>query len=102
MELEQKQLHGQMASGVVLTGGSAMLEGLVEMAEQIFNLPARLGYPQNVGGLSDVVNNPMYATAVGLVLYGARNKPERKFRIRDVNIFNRITNAHARWFKEIV
>ena len=92
----------QVASGVILTGGSAMLEGLLDMAEQLFNCPARLGYPQNVGGLSDVVNNPMYATAVGLVVYGAKNQPEKKFRIRDVNIFNRITNRMRRWFKDIV
>jgi cell division protein FtsA len=101
-EIENSGFMEQVASGVILTGGSAMLEGLVEMAEQIFNCPARLGYPQNVGGLSDVVNNPMYATAVGLVVYGAKNQPEKKFRIRDVNIFNRITNRMRRWFKDIV
>lgn len=101
-EIDNSGFMEQVASGVILTGGSAMLEGLVEMAEQIFNCPARLGYPQNVGGLSDVVNNPMYATAVGLVVYGAKNQTEKKFRIRDVNIFNRITNRMRRWFKDIV
>lgn len=101
-EIESSGFMEQVASGVILTGGSAMLEGLLDMAEQLFNCPARLGYPQNVGGLSDVVNNPMYATAVGLVVYGAKNQPEKKFRIRDVNIFNRITNRMRRWFKDIV
>lgn len=101
-EIESSGFMEQVASGIILTGGSAMLEGLIEMAEQLFNCPARLGYPQNVGGLADVVNNPMYATAVGLVVYGAKNQPEKKFRIRDVNIFNRITNRMRRWFKDIV
>jgi cell division protein FtsA len=55
-----------------------------------------------VGGLSDVVDNPMYATAVGLILYGAKNREEKKFRIRDVNIFNRVAARMRRWFKEVL
>ena len=55
-----------------------------------------------IGGLVDVVNNPMYATGVGLVLYGARNQPKKKFRIRDDNIFNRLINRMKRWFKEVI
>ncbi len=107
LTLIHREIDGQgfarhLASGVVLTGGSALLEGLVEMAEQVFNMPCRLGYPDGVGGLSDVVNNPMYATAVGLILYGAHTQNEKKFRIRDVNIFNRITQRMRRWFKDIV
>jgi cell division protein FtsA len=73
------------------------------MAEQIFNSPARVGYPQGIIGLVDVVNKPMYATAVGLVLYGSRmGKKEKKFRIRDKNIFNRVTGRMKKWFKEVV
>ena len=102
MELENSGFGGELAGGLVLTGGSSLLEGLTDMAEQIFNLPARRGFPVGVGGLSDVVNNPMYATAVGLILYGLRNKEERKFRIRDSNIFNRITARMRNWFKDIV
>jgi cell division protein FtsA len=101
-DLETSGFADQAASGVILTGGSSMLEGLEDMAEQIFDCPARLGWPRGAGGLADVVNNPMYATAVGLILYGARTKPEKKFRIRDVHIFNRITNRMKRWFKDIV
>ena len=91
-----------LAGGVVVTGGSSLIEGMEEMSEQIFNLPARLGFPYGVGGLSDVVNNPMYATAVGLLLYGARNRDEEKFRIRDQKIFNRITKRMRKWFKEVI
>lgn len=89
-----------IAAGMVITGGSSLLEGMPEMAEQIFNLPTRLGYPKGVSGLIDVVNSPMYATAVGLIIYGVFNEPERKFRIRDENIFNRVTNRMKRWFKD--
>jgi cell division protein FtsA len=56
-----------VASGILLTGGSALMEGMIESAERIFNLPVRLGYPNGVGGLVDVVKNPQYATGVGLI-----------------------------------
>jgi cell division protein FtsA len=89
-------------SGMVVTGGSSLLEGLCEVAESVFNLPTRLGKPQGISGLVDVVNNPMYATGVGLVLFGARNQGNRKFRIRDSNIFNRVMTRMKRWFKDVV
>ena len=102
MEIERSGMAEQIAGGVVLTGGSAQLAGLVEMTEQIFNMPARMGSPKGVSGLSDVVSNPKYSTAVGLVLYGAKNINQEKFRIRDTNIFNRVAGRMRRWFKDIV
>ena len=90
-----------VTSGVVATGGSSLLPGVPEILEQVFNMPARIGYPANVGGLKEIVDSPMYATAVGLVLYGANlEKREKKFRIRDTNIFNRIISRMKRWFVE--
>ena len=90
-------------SGVVVTGGSAELAGIPEMAEQIFNVPSRRGYPQGIAGLVEVVNKPMYATAVGLVLYGAkRSKEGKKFRIRDTNIFGRVMERMKKWFKDVI
>ena len=90
-----------VTSGVVVTGGSALLPGVPEIVEQVFNMPARIGYPSNIGGLKEIVNSPMYATAVGLVLYGAREKQRsKKFRIRDTNIFNRIVSRMKGWFTE--
>jgi cell division protein FtsA len=92
-----------ITSGVVVTGGSAELPGVTEMAEQVFNAPARVGYPEGISGLVEVVNKPMYATAVGLVLYGAKtSKRHKKFRIRDVNIFNRVMNRMKKWFKDVI
>ena len=91
------------SSGVVVTGGSAELPGISEMAEQIFSAPARVGYPEEIDGLVDLLNKPMYATAVGLVLYGAKNyKQKKKFRIRDSNIFHLVMARMKRWFKDIV
>lgn len=92
-----------ISSGVVVTGGSAELPGMTQVAEQIFNVPARVGYPQGITGLVEVVNKPMYATAVGLVLYGAKvGKKAKKFRIRDKNIFNRVMGRMKKWFQDVV
>jgi cell division protein FtsA len=73
-ELERCGLAETLASGMVVTGGSTILQGLPELAEEILGMPVRRGVPQGVGGLSDVVKSPIYATAVGLVLYGARKQ----------------------------
>ncbi len=73
-ELERCGLSDMLASGMVVTGGSTILQGLPELAEEILGMPVRRGVPQGVGGLSDVVKTPIYATAVGLVLYGARKQ----------------------------
>jgi len=101
-EIHRAGMENLISSGVVLTGGSSLLDGGVEIAESVFNLPTRMGAPQGIGGLVDVVNNPMYATGVGLVMYGAKNQSAKKFRIRDVNIFNRVMGQMKRWFKDVI
>src|SRR5210317_1540816 len=101
-EVYRAGLENSIPSGLVLTGGTSLLEGTTEVAEAVFNLQTRLGKPQGITGLVDVVNNPMYATGVGLVLYGAKNQTEKKFRIRDAHIFNRIVTQMKRWFKDVV
>jgi cell division protein FtsA len=86
-------------SGVVATGGSSLLPGVPEIVEQVFNMPSRIGYPINIGGLKDIINSPMYATAVGLVLHGVNSQQrEKKFRIRDANIFNKVISRMKKWF----
>ncbi len=69
-ELRRSGYSEMIAAGIVLTGGSSKMEGAIELAEEIFHLPVRLGIPQHVEGLSDVVRNPIHATGVGLLLYG--------------------------------
>jgi cell division protein FtsA len=87
-------------SGVILTGGSAILEGIPELAEQIFNLPVRRGTPIGIGGLIDIVNSPMYATGVGLVLYGSKNKAQSRFKVGEGNIFSKVTHRMREWIGE--
>ncbi|MDY6951111.1 MAG: cell division protein FtsA [Thermodesulfobacteriota bacterium] len=101
-EIYRAGMEDVVTSGVVVTGGSCLLEGVSDIAEAIFGLPTRIGKPMGIRGLVDVVNNPMYATAVGLVVYGARSQPQKKFRIRDKNIFNRVMARMKKWFKEII
>ena len=101
-EIFRAGMDNVIASGLVLTGGSSLLHGITDIAESIFDVPSRLGTPRGISGLIDVVNNPMYATGVGLVLYGAKNQPEKKFRIRDSNIFHRVMTRMKRWFKDVI
>lgn len=101
-EIYRAGMENLITSGVVLTGGSSLLDGVTDIAESVFSLPVRLGRPKGIGGLVDVVNNPMYATGVGLVIYGAKNSDKKKFRIRDKNIFNRIISRMKRWFKDVI
>ena len=79
-ELRRSGFEELIAAGLVLTGGSAKMEGAVELAEEIFHVPVRLGVPQYVEGLVDVVRNPIHATGVGLLIYGkeaVQAEPER-------------------------
>jgi cell division protein FtsA len=101
-EIYRAGVENLMPSGVVITGGSALLDGITDVAESVFHLPARLGQPRGISGLVDVVNNPMYATGVGLLLYAARNHNPQKFRIRDANIFSRLVARMKKWFREII
>ncbi|MBK5274157.1 MAG: cell division protein FtsA [Desulfuromonadales bacterium] len=72
-EIIKSGLQDSIKSGVVITGGASLLEGLPEFAKQILNRPVRIGIPRNIGGLIEVVNSPMYAAGVGLVVYSGRN-----------------------------
>jgi cell division protein FtsA len=100
-EIVKSGLDARIPSGVVLTGGCAALAGITELAEEIFESPVRLGAPSNVGGLQDVVRDPMHATGVGLVLFGysqAKGKGPSRFRIRDEGVFRRVKQRMRDWF----
>jgi cell division protein FtsA len=75
-ELQRSGYEDLIAAGIVLTGGSSKMEGAIELAEEIFHMPVRVGIPQYVSGLSDVVKNPIYSTGVGLLLFGQRQARE--------------------------
>lgn len=101
-EVNRSAMNEDIGSGIVITGGASLLDGIAEVAESVFEVPVRRGTPHGISGLVDVVNNPMYATGVGLVLYGAKDEERKKFRIRDTNIFHRIINRMKRWFNEVI
>jgi cell division protein FtsA len=87
-------------SGIVLTGGSAVLDGMSEIAEQIFDLPIRRGCPAGVGGLADHVNSPAFATGVGLVMYAHRNRVEQASRTMSAGALSRVAGRLRVLFKE--
>jgi len=94
-------LENRIPSGVVLTGGCSALEGMLDLAEEIFEAPVRPGIPNDIGGLQDVVRSPMFTTGVGLALFGAsqgRARRHTRFRIRDESIFGRVKQRMRDWF----
>jgi cell division protein FtsA len=106
-EIRKSGQEKLLASGVIITGGCANLEGMPELAESIFNLPARRGSPIGVGGLVDVVNNPSYATGVGLLLYGYKHTKSSRRGFNAGRSMKRLLSGHkllekmSEWFKEI-
>jgi cell division protein FtsA len=98
-ELRRSGMEEMIASGIVITGGSSQMRGMVELGEEIFHMPVRLGLPRHVGGLSEVVSNPRYATAVGLVLMG-KNEIERHIIGRmESSSFERVWEKMRSWFQ---
>jgi len=75
-ELRRSGFEDLIAAGIVLTGGASKMEGVIELAEEIFHMPVSLGAPRNVSGLKDIVRNPVYATGVGLLQYGKEREEE--------------------------
>src|SRR6187401_944923 len=98
-EIRRAGYEKSLNSGIVLTGGAAILEGMPEIAEQIFDLPIRRGHPAGVGGLADHVTSPVFATPVGLALYAHRNRPPDQAR-GGAGAFSRMTGRIWGIFKE--
>ena len=99
-EIAKSGYEGSLASGVVITGGSMLLPGAIEMAERSFGMPVRLGVPTHVGGIVDVINSPAYATAVGLVLHGMRRQERNVYRPRDDKILSKVKHRMSDWLSE--
>lgn len=96
--------EGELVAGEVITGGSSLLPGMAELAEQILHMPVRVGSPINIGGLVDVVNQPLYSAGVGLVLYGFRTEsiPRRVNSEENNTMVHRATQMLRRVWKEFV
>jgi len=101
-EIQKCGYEELLASGVVITGGSSLLAGMSELAEEVMGLPVRRGSPKGIGGLVDVVKSPMYATGVGLVLYGAKHLEAKHFKIREDNIYRKVMDRMKGWLQEII
>lgn len=97
-ELSRSGYVDMIAAGIVLTGGTAKMEGVVELAEEIFHMPVRLGTPQNVSGLKDIVNNPIYSTGVGLLKYGAKQQREGGTEVSSKEASNGWWDGVKSWF----
>lgn len=96
-ELRRSGFEDLLAAGIVLTGGSSKMEGVVELAEEIFHMPVSLGMPHNIKGHDDIVRNPIYATCVGLVLYGKqREESGAKTALKKASGFGRF----RKWISE--
>ncbi|MBA3695338.1 MAG: cell division protein FtsA [Methylotenera sp.] len=98
-ELRRSGMEEMIASGIVITGGSAMMRGMVELGEEIFHMPVRLGMPRYVGGLSEVVSNPRYATGVGLVLMGKQQLERHLSGQMESGSFGRVLEKMKSWFQ---
>lgn len=98
-ELRRQGLEEALGSGIVVTGGSSKVEGMIELAEEVFRMPVRLGYPRYVTGLTDVTKNPIYATGVGLLLYGREQQTVRHSGDFPVNPVQGMWGKVKRWFQ---
>jgi cell division protein FtsA len=84
----------------VVTGGSMLLAGAVEMAEQVLEMPARVGVPMHTRGLIDVIASPVYATGAGLVLHGMKHQERSLFGMRDESLMDKFRNRMSYWLDE--
>jgi cell division protein FtsA len=97
-ELQRSRLGNEIASGIVLTGGSSMMKGMVNLGETIFNMPVRIGLPRDVDGLLQVVENPRYATGIGLLKMGRDGIEDDKDNWTDGNILTKLSHQIKTWF----
>ena len=98
-ELRRSGFEEICAAGIVLTGGSSKMEGVIELAEEIFHMPVRLGVPQHVNGLVDVIRNPIHATGVGLLLFGNRQRSGFTSHELDENSGDSLWKRMKSWFQ---
>ncbi|PID63283.1 MAG: cell division protein FtsA [Gammaproteobacteria bacterium] len=98
-ELTRYGFDSACAAGVVLTGGTSKMEGVVELAEEIFHMPVRLGVPQHVNGLAEIARNPIHATGVGLLLYGQQRRQNPRSDSSDTSTEQGLISRMMEWFR---
>jgi len=97
-ELVRSGYVESLHAGVVLTGGVSLLPGIRELAERVLDMPVRIGVPYRFGGLGDVVKNPIYSTASGLLLYGRKHGSRGP--LEEPSLFKKVLESMRRWFRE--
>ncbi len=98
-ELRRSGFEDLLSSGIVITGGSSAMQGMVELGEEIFHMPVRMGLPRYVGGLSDVVKTPRFSTGVGLLLYGLEQHQRHQAARLHSNSFSDVLGRMKAWFQ---
>lgn len=98
-ELEHEGFLDRIAAGIVLTGGAAKVEGVIELAERVFTMPVRLGVPYSVIGMEEVVTNPAYSTGIGLLLYGQQQLYDQQVEPIGSRGINVLWQRVKHWFK---
>jgi len=98
-ELRRSGFENLLSSGIVITGGSSAMQGMVELGEEIFHMPVRLGLPRYLGGLSDVVKTPRFSTGVGLLLYGLEQYQHHQAARLNSNSISEVLSRMKAWFK---
>ena len=98
-ELRRSGFEELISSGIVLTGGSSMMQGMVDLGEEVFHMPVRLGMPQYIGGLSEVVRNPRYATGVGLLLAGLEQYQRHQLVRMQSSSLQQVFDKMKSWFQ---
>lgn len=99
-ELQRSGMEEMIASGIVITGGASMMKGMIELGEEIFHKPVRLGLPKNVGGLSEVVSNPRYSTGVGLLMFGQEQVVTKQNDALAMNSVSQVFSNMKNWFQK--
>jgi cell division protein FtsA len=98
-ELRRSGFEDMVAGGVVMTGGSSKMEGLIDLAEEVFHMPVRLGFPQYVSGIDDVLRDPIYATGVGLLIYAQQNRFAHRPLPAETRGFRAVWERMRGWFQ---
>lgn len=97
-EVKRGECFEDLTSGVVLTGGGSLMEGVVELAEKVFDMPARVGRPKGITGLTEQASSPIHSTGVGLILYGQKHRKE--LNQKEGGRFKKIFKYLKSWFNE--
>lgn len=100
-EIKRSGFDDRLTAGIVLTGGTAKMEGIEQLAERIFDLPVKVGIPKGIVGLTDAVSDPVHAAGIGLIVYGYKHRDEEGFFERKAGLLDRFIRKIVNWFKSI-